>query len=229
MGNFFTDVIKKSPKLTSKKRVADMALLEPETRKRVRAIIADAKEHGLKLMVFETYRSGVRQTELFNQGATKLKKVGVHHYGLACDLVRDVNGEPSWKGDFDLLGRLAHHHGLIWGGDWETPMFTTALSILFTCNAAPSSVKQPYFEARSIPTPPTTPTPTGNRSSPRAAQSSGDLPSRRSCCVRRGAPPPRSVVPFDRLGRSPASERRDAVIACIAEMSALQRPGVPPH
>jgi D-alanyl-D-alanine carboxypeptidase len=121
MGNFFTDVIKKSPKLTSKKRVADMALLEPETRKRVRAIIADAKEHGLKLMVFETYRSGARQTELFDQGATKLKKVGVHHYGLACDLVRDVNGEPSWKGDFDLLGRLAHHHGLIWGGDWGNP------------------------------------------------------------------------------------------------------------
>jgi hypothetical protein len=121
MGNFFTDVIEKSPKFGSKKRVAALALLEPETRKRVRAIIADAKEHGLKLMVFETYRSSARQAELFNQGATMLKRVGVHHYGLACDLVRDVNGEPSWKGDFALLGRLAHHHGMIWGGDWGKP------------------------------------------------------------------------------------------------------------
>jgi hypothetical protein len=83
-GDFFTDVIEKSPKFTSKKRVAELALLEPATRKRVRAIIADAKEHGLKLMVFETSRSSARQTELFNQGATMLKRVGVHHYGLAC-------------------------------------------------------------------------------------------------------------------------------------------------
>ncbi len=121
MGNFFTDVIQKSPKLKSRKRVADLNLLEPVTRKRVRAIIADAKEHGLHLMVFETYRSEARQTDLFNQGATKLRKVGVHHYGLACDLVRNVNGEPSWNGDFSLLGTLAHHHGLIWGGDWGNP------------------------------------------------------------------------------------------------------------
>jgi hypothetical protein len=121
MGNFFSDVIEKSPKFKSTKCVADMRLLEPETRKRVRAIIADAKAHGLKLMVFETYRSRPRQLELYNQGATRLRNVGVHHYGLACDLVRDVHGQPSWKGDFDLLGTLAHHHGMIWGGDWGTP------------------------------------------------------------------------------------------------------------
>jgi hypothetical protein len=121
MGNFYTDTIKKSPKISSRKRVADLTLLEPVTRKLARAIIADAKEHGVKLMVFETYRSKQRQTDLFNNGATQLKNVGVHHYGLACDLVRDVNGEPSWKGDFSLVGKLAHHHGLIWGGDWGTP------------------------------------------------------------------------------------------------------------
>jgi D-alanyl-D-alanine carboxypeptidase len=121
MGNFYRDVIQKSPKLRSRRRVADLNLLEPVTRKRVRAIIADAKQHGLKLMVFETYRSESRQTDLFNNGATKLKKVGVHHYGLACDLVRDINGEPSWNGDFSLLGTLARHHGLIWGGDWGKP------------------------------------------------------------------------------------------------------------
>jgi len=121
MANFYKDVIKKSPKFTSRKRVADLTLLEPATRKRVRAVIADAKEHGLKLMVFETYRSTQRQTDLFNSGATQLRTVGVHHYGLACDLVRDVNGEPSWKGDFSLLGRLARHHGFIWGGDWGNP------------------------------------------------------------------------------------------------------------
>jgi hypothetical protein len=69
-------------------------------------------------MIFETYRSQQRQTELFNQGASKLRTVGVHHFGLACDFVKDINGEPSWKGDFGFLKKLAEDNGLIWGGDW---------------------------------------------------------------------------------------------------------------
>jgi hypothetical protein len=72
---------------------------------------------GIALMIFETYRSEDRQLALFNQGATKLKNVGVHHYGLACDLVKNINGEPSWKGDFGFLGELADENGMIWGGD----------------------------------------------------------------------------------------------------------------
>jgi hypothetical protein len=47
--------------------------------------------------------------------------VGVHHYGLACDLVRDVCGQPSWNGDFSFLRLIARHNRLIWGGDWGTP------------------------------------------------------------------------------------------------------------
>ena len=72
-------------------------------------------------MVFETYRSQARQTQLFNQRASKLRTVGVHHFGLACDIVKVVDGEPSWKGSFSIVGELAHEHGLIWGGDWGSP------------------------------------------------------------------------------------------------------------
>lgn len=121
MGNFFTDVIQKDPRLHSNKRVSDPGLLEPATKAAVEAIIADAEAHGIKLMIYETYRSQERQLDLFNQGASQLKQVGVHHYGLACDIVKDVNGEPSWKGDFSFLRALAKAHGLIWGGDWGTP------------------------------------------------------------------------------------------------------------
>ena len=77
-----------------------MALLEPATRKLVQEIIADAAKDGIKLMADESYRSKARQEKLFAQGATKIKTVGVHHYGLACDLVKDIGGEPSWQGDF---------------------------------------------------------------------------------------------------------------------------------
>ena len=121
MGNFYTDVIKKDPRFRTTKLVNDMALLEPVTRKLVQEIIADAAKDGIKLMAYETYRSKARQEKLFAQGATKLKTVGVHHYGLACDLVKDIGGEPSWKGDFKFLGKLAKKHKMIWGGDWGKP------------------------------------------------------------------------------------------------------------
>lgn len=121
MGNFFTDVIQKDPRFQSPNRVADPLLLEPSTRKLVQQIIDSAKQMGIDAMIFETFRSQARQQELFNNGATKLRTVGVHHYGLACDIVRVVGGEPSWKGDFSFLGQLGHASGLIWGGDWGNP------------------------------------------------------------------------------------------------------------
>src|SRR6266849_9159574 len=121
MANFYTDVISADPRFDSVTRVNDINLLEPITRQAVAAVIADASAMGIDLMVFETYRSQARQQEPFHQGASKLRVVGVHHYGLACDLVKAVAGEPSWKGDFSFLGKLAHDHRLIWGGDWGDP------------------------------------------------------------------------------------------------------------
>lgn len=116
--SFYTDVLQKSPVYHSPNRVSDLQWLEPVTRAAVIAILADAREAGTPLMVFETYRSPLRQQMLYNQGATQLRTVGTHGYGLAADLVKDVGGEPSWKGCFSFLGRLAKKHGLVWGGDW---------------------------------------------------------------------------------------------------------------
>jgi len=121
MGNFYTDVISQDERFSSVKRVSDASLLEPATRELVAAIVSAAHRMGIELMIYETYRCQDRQQELFNQGATKLRTVGVHHYGLACDIVRVVAGEPSWKGDFSFLGQLAQSSGMIWGGDWGAP------------------------------------------------------------------------------------------------------------
>lgn len=120
-GNFFTEVIKKDSRYLSDECIDDINLLEPVLRAKVLKIVAEAKDLGLNLMVYETYRSQQRQEELFEKGKTKLKEVGVHHYGLACDLVKVVHGQASWDGDFSFLGLLAKKHGLIWGGDWGTP------------------------------------------------------------------------------------------------------------
>lgn len=121
MGTFYTDVISVDARFGSLTRIADSSLLEPMTRQLVERLVASAYQMGIEVMVYETYRSQQRQQVLFNNGATKLQLAGVHHYGLACDIVRAVAGEPSWKGDFTFMGQLAESCGLIWGGDWGAP------------------------------------------------------------------------------------------------------------
>jgi len=119
VSNFYNDVLMKADYFTATSRVATLDALEPVTRAAVVAIMADAAEAGTPLILFETYRSAQRQAFLFKQGATELREVGVHHYGLAADLVRDAGGQPSWEGSFDFLGELAKKHGMVWGGDWK--------------------------------------------------------------------------------------------------------------
>lgn len=121
MGTFYTDVISADARFGAVTRIADSSLLEPMTRRLVEGLVISAHQMGIEVMIYETYRSQNRQQALFENGASKLRTVGVHHYGLACDIVRVVSGEPSWKGDFSFLGQLAHSSGLIWGGDWGDP------------------------------------------------------------------------------------------------------------
>ena len=121
MNSFYTDVIQKSPLFHNTNRIETLDLLEPTFRAKIEALIVESTKKGFPFMVLETYRSAERQVMLYNQKATQLRNVGVHHYGLAVDLVKNINGEPSFKGDFTLLGELAKDNDLIWGGDWGTP------------------------------------------------------------------------------------------------------------
>ncbi len=121
MGNFYTDVIQQDARCGSPNQIRNIDLLEPVTRAAVAAIIVDAAAEGINLMVTETYRSPVRQQELFAQGSTQLKEVGVHGYGLACDFCKLVDGKASWAGDWTFLCRLAVKHGMICGYDWGHP------------------------------------------------------------------------------------------------------------
>ncbi len=164
MGNFYTDVISHDARFNSLTRVGDASLLDPATRQLVEGIVSAAHQMGIEVMIYETYRSQNRQQELFNQGATKLRTVGVHHYGLACDIVRVVSGEPCWKGDFSFLGHLAQSCGLIWGGDWGAPnikhSFVDSVHVqrctvarqgdLFAGNWYPSDTYNPYEDGQHL-------------------------------------------------------------------------------
>jgi hypothetical protein len=160
MANFYTDVICRDSRFNSPTRIDDVSLLEPVTRELVQGIVTSATQMGIQVEIYETYRSQTRQEDLFKAGATQLRQVGVHHYGLACDIVRVVNGEPSWKGDFSFLGELAHSSGLIWGGDWGDPTvrhgFIDSVHVqrctvsrqpqLFSANWYPNDQYNPYMD-----------------------------------------------------------------------------------
>jgi hypothetical protein len=106
----------------------------------VESIVTAAQQMGINLMIYETYPSQARLQEHFDNGATKLLKVGVHHYRLARDIVRVVGGEPSWKGDFSFLGQLAHlvSSGAEIGARRKS---NTVLSTARRSSAAPSQVR----------------------------------------------------------------------------------------
>jgi LAS superfamily LD-carboxypeptidase LdcB len=97
MGTFYADVVAKDARFASSVSIGDPVLLEPMTRQLVERLVSAARQMGIEVMIYETYRSQDRQQELFNSGASKLRTVGVHHYGLACDIVRSVGGEPAGK------------------------------------------------------------------------------------------------------------------------------------
>ena len=122
MTNFYKDTICRDSRFETMHQVNDMGLLEPTFRAKVEGIIADAMAKGVELLVLETYRSKARQLVLFNKGATQIPKVGVHHFGLACDLgILKAGGSINWKADYGILGKLAVVRRAIWGGDWGLP------------------------------------------------------------------------------------------------------------
>jgi|ERR1035438_1877822 hypothetical protein len=121
MGNFYTDVIQQDPRFHSIASVRDVALLEPQTRIAVQAIIDGAAQQGISLEITETFRSEERQQHLFEQGATQLRTVGTHNYGIAADFCKIVDGVASWEGDWSFLAPLCAANGLVWGGDWGAP------------------------------------------------------------------------------------------------------------
>jgi hypothetical protein len=91
--------------------------LRPEVAALARKLVEIAHQKGIEVIVFETCRTQERQTALFKEGATKLRVVGAHGYGLAFDVAKKVNCQPSFKGSFSEIGEIGKSLGLTWGGD----------------------------------------------------------------------------------------------------------------
>jgi hypothetical protein len=67
----------------------------------------------------ETYRSNELQLIHFENGASKIKENGMHHYGIAADCIFIVKGKRTYKGDITLLRKIYKENGLFILGDWD--------------------------------------------------------------------------------------------------------------
>jgi hypothetical protein len=117
--SFYTDIIQKDKRFTSKLCCKDVNLLEPGFRAAMAQVMLDAHNLGIDLRLMETFRSSARQQELFAKHLTKLQKVGCHGFGLACDVGVFVGGKYAESGNaYAFLKDVARKRGLIWGGSW---------------------------------------------------------------------------------------------------------------
>ena len=119
--DFFVSTLSKSPQFHSLTPVNDASLLLPEFKSKVDFCIEEyQKVYPHQNIVFtETYRSNELQLKYFTNGASKVKKNGMHHYGIAADCLFVIDGKRTYKGDIVLLRKIFKTHGLTILGLWD--------------------------------------------------------------------------------------------------------------
>ena len=110
--------------------VDDQLLLVPDFKAAWENCILDYKKvHPDQGITFsETYRSNSLQEKYFNQGASKVKKNGMHHYGIAGDSIFVINGKQTYKGDINSIRKIYKNNGLIILGMWD-PLHVQFISV----------------------------------------------------------------------------------------------------
>jgi hypothetical protein len=118
---FFTSVLAKSPKFTSATAVNDQELLFPDFLTKLNSCIVEYKKTypSQNITFTETYRSNTLQAIHFKNGASKIKKNGMHHYGIAADSIFIIAGKKTYKGDIPLIRKIYKNNGLTILGMWD--------------------------------------------------------------------------------------------------------------
>lgn len=121
IADFFLKKLITDERWNSKNPVGDQALLVPEFLDRLNTCVGIYKQTypGQSVTFTETYRSNALQLKYYNQGASKIKENGMHHYGIAADSIFIINGKRSYKGDVVLLRKIYVDNGLTILGMWD--------------------------------------------------------------------------------------------------------------
>nr|WP_068890875.1 peptidoglycan-binding protein [Pedobacter panaciterrae] len=121
IADFFLRKIIVDGRYNSLKPIDDQALLVPEFLAKLNVCIGIYRQtYPSQSVTFsETYRSNALQAKYFDQGASKIKENGMHHYGIAADSIFIINGKRSYKGDVVLLRKIYVDNGLTILGMWD--------------------------------------------------------------------------------------------------------------
>lgn len=121
IADFYIKSLIKSDKYFSPNPVKDETLLYPPFLNKVKASISEFNKTypNIDVIFVETYRSNTLQLTHFNNGASKIKKNGMHHYGIAVDIAFKINGKFSYNGDYKLLRECHRKQGLELLGVWD--------------------------------------------------------------------------------------------------------------
>jgi len=79
----------------------------------------NARYPDVEVIFVETYRSNSLQAIYYHNGASKILKNGMHHYGIAADLAFKINGEFTYSGDYEYLRSCHTEMGLFLLGAWD--------------------------------------------------------------------------------------------------------------
>jgi hypothetical protein len=121
IADFYLQFLLKNPKFNSATPVDDQTLLVPDFFTKLQACIAQYQQKypNQGITFTETYRSNTLQLIHFNNGASKIKKNGMHHYGIAADTIFIINNKRSYKGDVNFIRKIYKDNGLTILGMWD--------------------------------------------------------------------------------------------------------------
>lgn len=122
IADFYLKTLLINSKFGSSQPNGDQQLLFPDFMAKLKTCIQQYKAlYPAQDVTFtETYRSNVLQLIHFNNGASKIKKNGMHHYGIAADSIFIINGKRSYKGDVMALRKIYTNNGLTILGMWDS-------------------------------------------------------------------------------------------------------------
>jgi hypothetical protein len=121
IADFFLAKLVTNSKFNSASPNNDKALLLPDFYSAIQKCISIFQQAYPEVNIdfTETYRSNELQLIHFKNGASKIKKNGMHHYGIAADCIFIVKGKRTYKGDITLLRKIYKENGLFVLGNWD--------------------------------------------------------------------------------------------------------------
>ncbi len=121
IADFYLRTLLINSKFNSTQSNPDQQLLFPDFLAKLNTCIKQYKKlyPNQDITFTETYRSNALQLIHYNNGASKIKKNGMHHYGIAADSIFIINGKRTYKGDVMALRKIYTDNGLTILGMWD--------------------------------------------------------------------------------------------------------------